>query len=210
MGQCTPEETEGWAKRVELYECTACSEQTRFARYNNVIKLLDTRTGRCGEWANCFTALCIALGHQARFVLDWTDHVWTECYIDAEQRWVHLDPCENAYDTPKLYEKGWGKKLTYVLSFPNVEVVDTTARYILNKALNRMRRELVPEMWLATTIESLRLDLCSQLPPGERVKLVARHRAEQEELSKEGQQPAAQANQAECQPRQTGSLEWRL
>lgn len=97
-----------------------------------------------------------------------------------------MDPCENAFDTPKLYEKGWGKKLTYVLSFSNVEVVDTTPRYILNKALNRTRRDLVPEMWLATTIESLRLDLCSQLPPGERAKQVAKHRAEQDELAREG------------------------
>lgn len=72
-----------------------------------------------------------------------------------------MDSCENAFDTPKLYEKGWGKKLNYVLSFSNVEVVDTTPRYILNRALNRMRRDLVPEMWLATTIESLRMDLCS-------------------------------------------------
>ena len=101
-----------------------------------------------------------------------------------------MDPCENAFDTPKLYERGWGKKLTYVLSFSNVEVIDTTPRYILNRGLNRSRRELVPEIWLSNILESLRLDLCSQLPQNERVNLVNRQRAEQEELAKEGQQIA--------------------
>jgi len=97
-------------------------------------------------------------------VFDWTDHVWTECFIIAQQRWVHLDPCEAAFDTPKVYEKGWGKKLTYILAFSNVEVVDVTPRYILSRVMNRMRRELVPEHWLASVIESTRMDLLSQLP----------------------------------------------
>eukprot|EP00350_Pseudokeronopsis_sp_OXSARD2_P012859 CAMPEP_0170555710 /NCGR_PEP_ID=MMETSP0211-20121228/13562_1 /TAXON_ID=311385 /ORGANISM="Pseudokeronopsis sp., Strain OXSARD2" /LENGTH=111 /DNA_ID=CAMNT_0010865689 /DNA_START=630 /DNA_END=965 /DNA_ORIENTATION=- len=109
--------------------------------------LFETRTGRCGEWANAFTALCIALGFKARFIHDHTDHVWTECYIEDSQyqRWVHLDPCENAFDSPLLYEKGWGKKLTYVLAISNEEVVDVCRRYVLNPKMNKMRKTLVPE-----------------------------------------------------------------
>lgn len=160
-GQPNAEEVEGMAGRVELYTCTNCQSEVRFPRYNNVVKLMETRNGRCGEWANCFTALCVALGHESRFVFDWTDHVWTECYITAEKRWVHLDPCEAAFDTPKVYERGWGKKLTYILAFSNVEVVDVTPRYILSKVNNRMRRDLVPEQWLANVIETTRMDLLS-------------------------------------------------
>ena len=148
-GDPTPaERSDGHAGSVELYQCNRCHIPLRFPRYNHPMKLMETRTGRCGEWANAFTALCRALGHEARFVLDWTDHVWTECYINSTQKWTHLDSCENAFDTPLIYEGGWGKKLSYIIAFSKDEVVDVSRRYVLNKMMNRMRRTLVPESWL--------------------------------------------------------------
>ncbi len=145
MQPTTVERSEGGAGRVEGYQCTLCQISIRFPRYNNPVKLLETRTGRCGEWANCFTAICRALNHEARFVADWTDHVWTECFIVETGRWTHMDSCENAYDTPLMYEGGWGKKLNYVIAVSKDEWIDVTPRYTLNKMMTRMRRTLVPE-----------------------------------------------------------------
>jgi len=145
--------------RIESYMCSGCNTEVRFPRYNQVIKLLDTRNGRCGEWANCFTGIVRALGHEVRIAHDWTDHVWTEAWIVTENRWVHMDPCENAYDAPKMYEKGWGKKLTYIVAISSKEVVDVTPRYVVSLQANRLRRDLVPEDWLKNILTQMRMRL---------------------------------------------------
>ena len=56
-----------------------------------------------------------ALEFDARYILDWTDHVWAEVYSNSQKRWQHADPCENILDKPLIYEHGWGKKLSYVI-----------------------------------------------------------------------------------------------
>lgn len=62
----TIEELAFGGTRVENYFCSGCSAYTRFTRYNNPSKLLQTKCGRCGEWANCFCAIVRALGFEMR------------------------------------------------------------------------------------------------------------------------------------------------
>jgi peptide-N4-(N-acetyl-beta-glucosaminyl)asparagine amidase len=70
------------------------------------------------------------VGLDARLAVDiGGDHVWTEVWSAAAARWVHLDPCEAAWDQPLLYEAGWGKRLGYVLAIGRDGVVDVTRRY---------------------------------------------------------------------------------
>ncbi|XP_073189557.1 peptide-N(4)-(N-acetyl-beta-glucosaminyl)asparagine amidase isoform X2 [Lepidochelys kempii] len=143
------------ANRVENHHCNQCQFSNRFPRYNNPEKLLETRRGRCGEWANCFTLCCRAIGFEARYVWDSTDHVWTEVYSSSQQRWLHCDPCETVCDKPLLYEIGWGKKLSYVIAFSKDEVVDVTWRYSCKHEELLSRRTQVKEAALRETIERL-------------------------------------------------------
>ncbi|XP_061700586.1 peptide-N(4)-(N-acetyl-beta-glucosaminyl)asparagine amidase isoform X3 [Syngnathoides biaculeatus] len=148
----TIDELRWGAQRVENHYCKSCQICTRFPRYNNPEKLLDTRRGRCGEWANCFTLCCRALCLEARYIWDSTDHVWTEIYSVSQRRWLHCDSCENIYDKPLLYEVGWGKRLSYVLAFSRDEVVDVTWRYSCKHPEVMSRRTRVRETWLLHTI----------------------------------------------------------
>ena len=164
MAQPTSEELRWGGNRVENYRCTNCQEYTRFVRYNNPGKLLETREGRCGEWANCFTLCCRALGFDSRFVLDWTDHVWTEVYSNSQKRWVHCDPCENTADKPLLYDIGWGKKLTYIIAFSVDDIEDVTWRYVSDFTATLGRRTECREDWLVQVLFNLDKKKWSVMP----------------------------------------------
>jgi hypothetical protein len=141
MGQATDEERNvHWASRVEIYRCTKCQTILRFPRINNPRSLLETRRGRCGEWANCFGLICRSLSLDTRWVIDYTDHVWVEVWIDSLGRFVHIDPCEMALDTPLLYEAGWNKKLSFLFSFSRYGASDSTPRY--SRKLNDKNSEM--------------------------------------------------------------------
>ena len=110
------------AGRTELYLCGKCGGQHRFPRFNNVIKVLETRRGRCGEYSVLFLRMLRLLGYQVRWIVDWADHVWIEVLYSngtSDRRWIHADPCEAAVDEPLLYES-WGKNQTYILAFSDI------------------------------------------------------------------------------------------
>ncbi|ETL81605.1 hypothetical protein L917_18092 [Phytophthora nicotianae] len=203
-GPNTPEERAGQASRVEVYMCSACRAFTRFPRYNDPVKLLDTRTGRCGEWANCFTLCCRAMGFEARYVLDVTDHVWTEVYSEHFKRWLHCDSCEDQLDCPLTYEVGWGKSLSYIFSFAHDEVADTARRYTQNWAEMRARRQDVSETWLQTTISQINQSLRERQTPERVAILTARAQSEREELLR-----GRSVQKSEVKGRVSGSAEWK-
>ncbi|KAJ7973469.1 Peptide-N(4)-(N-acetyl-beta-glucosaminyl)asparagine amidase [Quillaja saponaria] len=155
MATALPSETLYGASRVEQYRCTCCLKFTRFPRYNDPMKLLETRRGRCGEWANCFTLYCRAFGYESRLVLSFTDHVWTECFSQMLGRWMHLDPCEGVYDQPLLYEKGWNKKLDYIIAIAQDGVYDVTKRYTRRWHEVLSRRDLITEPALSAVLSNM-------------------------------------------------------
>jgi peptide-N4-(N-acetyl-beta-glucosaminyl)asparagine amidase len=135
-------EEEFAAARTEVYYCPKCLNYSRFPRYNQLRKVLQEERGRCGEYSMVFYHLMLALGYKTRWVVDWTDHVWVEVLIDST--WVHIDPCEAAYNDKKMYV-GWGKKHTYVVAFAGGDEIlfeDVTAEYAASMDEVRKRRDL--------------------------------------------------------------------
>ncbi|KAK9909396.1 hypothetical protein WJX75_001604 [Coccomyxa subellipsoidea] len=207
MGRPSADDAASGAGRVELYGCKSCGAITRFPRYNDPGRLLQTRRGRCGEWANAFALCCRAIGLDTRYILDLTDHVWVEYFSDALGRWIHMDACEAAYDQPLLYEEGWGKKLTYVVAFSKGGVRDVTRRYTRQWSQLQNRRAEVSEPWLMSACFALNVRLRSELTASERSLLEQRDASEDRELTNTQMPPPEAATP--LPGRQTGSVEWR-
>lgn len=150
----------GQAGRTEIYKCKSCHHIERFPRFTDPAHLLTTRRGRCGEWASAFCLICRSLNLDARWVLDFTDHVWVEVWLPSLRRFVHADPCENKFDTPLLYESGWNKNLEYILSFSRYGVVDSTPRYTrkLNQVITK-RSLTLNEKFVQDSIKNMDREL---------------------------------------------------
>ncbi|KIZ00150.1 peptide-N4-(N-acetyl-beta-glucosaminyl) asparagine amidase [Monoraphidium neglectum] len=183
-----PEEAAAGAGRVEAFVCAACGAVLRFPRYTDPRKLLVTRKGRCGEWAHTFLLLLRAAGLDARHVHDHADHVWVEFYSHHLGRWVHVDPCETAFDTPLLYEQGWGKKYGLVISSGVHGIADTTRRYSKDHsvALQRRREDeslsAITDEFIARLVASVNQRLRADMQTQQRNDLIVRDLAEAMQL----------------------------
>ncbi|XP_016538394.2 peptide-N(4)-(N-acetyl-beta-glucosaminyl)asparagine amidase isoform X3 [Capsicum annuum] len=208
MGVANPSETLYGASRVELYWCNSCSNITRFPRYNDPLKLLETRKGRCGEWANCFTHYCRAFGYDSRLILDFTDHVWTECFSPSLGRWMHLDPCEGIYDNPLLYEKGWKKRLNYVFAIAKNGVHDVTKRYTRTWPEVLSRRNIISEPSLAAVLSDITTELRKTLSAEVISALEERDRTEMDVIEQELY--CKDDTSVSLPGRLSGDKEWRI
>ncbi|XP_072952251.1 peptide-N(4)-(N-acetyl-beta-glucosaminyl)asparagine amidase [Typha angustifolia] len=207
MGIAVPSEIEFGGSRVELYRCKFCSCVTRFPRYNDPLKLLETKRGRCGEWANCFTLYCRAFGYKARLIMDFTDHVWTECFSVLSGRWMHLDPCEGVYDNPLLYEEGWNKKLNYIIAIAKDGVYDVTRRYTRKWPEVLSRRTMATESVVSAILSSITKTCRSGYSSESLTLLEYCDKKEAEELETA---VYSKADASISLPgRQSGAVEWR-
>ncbi|KAK6084470.1 transglutaminase-like superfamily protein [Seiridium cupressi] len=200
-----PEEHRKGASRTEVYRCKSHQEHIeRFPRYDDPETLLEWRKGRCGEWANCFTLCCLALGSRARWVWNAEDHVWTEVYSERLERWVHCDSCEEAFDKPQTYAVGWGKKMSYCLAFSSEGAQDVTRRYVRQEDQKVPRRK-GPEESLKRAIDDIN-ERCRR--PDDVERLRAEDEAEERELAGYITGPTPTAPEEE-RPRESGSTDWK-
>lgn len=207
-GSVLPVERRFDAHDVEVYNCSSCSTTVRFPRYNDPTKLLETRKGRCGEWANCFVLCCRAMDFETRWVYDVTDHVWCEVWIKELDRWVHCDPCEAVCDTPLLYERGWGKKLSYIIAFGIDHVRDVTWRYTFNHKEVLKRRTACRESVLRKFLKKLNARYEYTMSEERKVELQRRYMNELVEFLSPNMQVRDDSN-VEKQGRITGSEQWK-
>jgi len=196
------------SNRTEVYRCEGCGGiEVRFPRYNSPYKLLETKTGRCGEWANLFGAILFTCGFKTRFINNYEDHVWNEFYNEEEKRWIHVDSCEEAYDTPLVYEQGWGRVMTFIVATSNEEIVDVTPRYVKNWSIVKERRSDHMENTLKSVITNINSDLSMKLSEEEKTQLNERRIKEKEEF--ENKTGESKVSEEEKLPRQSGSEEWK-
>ena len=211
------EEKKFWAYRTERYQCNNCNKEVRFARYNKTIKLLETRTGRCSEWSNLFGGILYTCGFKTRLINNFEDHVWNEFYNEEEQRWIHIDSCEEAYDTPLVYEQGWGRVMTFILGMSDDGLVEVTPRYVKDWKIVNERRSEKMIIKLQKILDEVNNKMEIGVSEEEKKKREERRKSEIESfenkirlaLGGDDKKENEKVNDAEKLGRQSGSLEWR-
>ncbi|MGN6822834.1 MAG: transglutaminase domain-containing protein [Candidatus Nitrosocosmicus sp.] len=97
-------------RKVEIYVCSTCNCEFAFPRYGEILKITETKTGRCSEWSFLFGAVLSSLGIKTRIVHDFLDHCWNEVILPSpkEKNRVHIDSTSD-YPTllnhPHYYEE---------------------------------------------------------------------------------------------------------
>jgi hypothetical protein len=129
-------------RSTERYMCNNCGVTIIFPRYGDILKIAETRTGRCSEWSMLFGALLNSLSIRTRIVHDYLDHCWNESLIN--EKWIHVDSTlayPISFDHPYYYEQNWSKKYSYVLAFSSNGLEDVTQRYTQQWDIVQLRRK---------------------------------------------------------------------
>ena len=207
------------AYKTEVYKCNECQIEVRFPRCNNPIILLETKTGRCSEWSNLFGAILYTCKFKVRLINNFEDHVWNEFYNEEEERWIHLDSCEEAYDTPLVYEQGWGRVMTFILGMSDDGLVEVTPRYVKDWKIIHERRSEKMEIKLRNILEEVNKKMGLGISPEEKKNIENRRKNEiktfEEKIKKDlgeyitNSDNISKIKDEEKIGRQSGSLEWR-
>jgi len=175
LGQipCRPEDDKQTDDCVyaELRLCEDCGASGprffEYARFHGPLALFETKVnrhrvmGQCEEFSRAGHALLEAAGFKARYVLDFTDHVWIEVWLN--NTWVHADPSEGVLDQPLMYEQGWGKQMTLIFAFTPTSIHHITHTYTADYEGTVARRGISEES-LNMVLEEANSRLASELP----------------------------------------------
>src|SRR5919199_4025733 len=121
-------------RKLELFVCNSCNYEYTFPRYAEILKIAETKTGRCSEWSMLFGAMLSSLGIKTRIVHDFLDHCWNEAMLSYPEsaQWVHVDSTLDypiSLNHPYHYEENWAKEYEYVLAYTADKVEDVTQTY---------------------------------------------------------------------------------
>ena len=129
------------SRKTEIYTCNKCGSTIIFPRYVRILKIAETRIGRCSEWSILFGAILNSLSIQTRIVHDYLDHCWNESLIN--KKWIHVDSTLNypiSFNHPHYYEQNWGKEYEYILAFSANNIEDVTKNYTEKWQIIQKRR----------------------------------------------------------------------
>ena len=126
-----------------------------------------------------------------------------------------MDSCEEAYDTPLVYEQGWGRVMTFILGMSDDGLVEVTPRYIKDWKIVSERRSEKMEIKLAQILEDVNRKMSVGISQEEKINIENRRKNEIkmfEEKIKNDLMASDKNNNIKDEEkigRQSGSLEWR-
>ena len=117
-------------------------------------------------------------------------------------------------DRPLMYEKGWGKKLSYVIAYSKDEIQDVTWRYTRDLESVKKRRKLCSEESFAVLISKLNAQrqISAGYSSARKQYIVKRRVLELVDMlpAPPGSKKPNEDNDDNYEGRSSGSLAWRV
>lgn len=112
-----------------IFKCRTCGASTRKPHFLNASEIDHQNFTTRNDCVFLFLSLLRAVNVESRIVVIPPKFYFIEFWSDSQNKFVHFDPFQCAYDCPLIYERAWNMTVSYAIAVDEFACTDVTPKY---------------------------------------------------------------------------------